>query len=263
MKEYEGFKLFWGDSHTNIHGEDSVFKSPPLTRDRLKRIMEAAKEHLDFFPVAYYPFEWDCKKGFFIESVGQRKRFLEDWKLIQEAVAKNNYPGEFVTFLGYEWHGDRRRYGDHNVYYLRDYEQLDSSRTIQELYENLRRTDAIVIPHHTGYQVGERGKDWSFFDEELSPFAEIYSSHGSSEGCDTPLPLTNPSMGPRVSGGTIREGLDRGYKFGIIASGDNHRDYPGEWGNGLMAVFARELTRKSLWESFTASLETVFNSTSR
>lgn len=57
-------------------------------------------------------------------------------------------------------------------------------------------------------------------------------------------------MGPRVSGGTIQDGLNRGYKFGIIASGDNHRDYPGVWGNGLMAVFARELTRGSLWEAF-------------
>ncbi|NIM44666.1 MAG: DUF3604 domain-containing protein, partial [Nitrososphaeria archaeon] len=46
------------------------------------------------------------------------------------------------------------------------------------------------------------------------------------------------------------DGLSRGYKFGIIASGDNHRDYPGVWGNGVMAVFARELTRESLWEAF-------------
>jgi len=73
--------LSWGDFHTNIHGEDSVFKSPPLTRDRLKRIMKAAKEHLDFFAVAYYPFVWDNKNDFIIESVSQRERFLKDWKL--------------------------------------------------------------------------------------------------------------------------------------------------------------------------------------
>jgi len=249
MKEYMGFNLFWGDSHTNIHGKD--LNHPPLTSERLKRIMEAAEEILDFFPVAYYPFEWYRKKGFLIESRGQRKKFLEDWKLIQEAVAKFNKPGKFVTFLGYEWHGNRRRYGDHNVYYLNDYERLDCSETLPELYENLRETEAIVIPHHTGYQVGERGKDWNFFDEKLSPFVEIYSSHGSSEGSDTPFPLNyNLSMGPRVSGGTVQDGLNRGYKFGIIASGDNHQDYPGVWGNGLMGVFARELTRKSLWEAF-------------
>ena len=249
MKEYEGFKIFWGDSHTNIHGEDLKF--PRLTKRRLKRTMKAAESHLDFFPIAYYPFEWYSKNGLIIESCGHRDRFLEDWKLVQEAVAEANNPGKFVTFLGYEWHGNRRRYGDHNVYYLKDYEPLDCSETIQELYENLRKTEAIAIPHHTGYQVGERGKDWDFFDEELSPFVEIYSSHGSSEGCDAPLPLEhNLSMGPGVSGGTVQDGLNRGYKFGIIASGDNHNDYPGVWGNGLMAVFARELTRESIWEAF-------------
>lgn len=143
MKEYEEFRLFWGDSHTNIHGED--LNHPPLSRERLRRTMKAAEEHLDFFSIAYYPFEWYRKKGFLIESWGPRERFLEDWKLVQEAVAKANQPGKFVTFLGYEWHGNRRKYGDHNVYYLRDYEPLDGSETLPELYENLRKTEAIVI----------------------------------------------------------------------------------------------------------------------
>lgn len=250
MEEYKEYSLFWGDSHTNIHGKDPVWPAPPITKRRLIRIMKAAMEHLDFFPIAYYPFEWYSMKGFLIESCGPRDRFLGDWKLVQEAVAEANNPGKFVTFLGYEWHGDRRRYGDHNVYYLRDYEPLNSSENIQELYENLRRTNAIAIPHHTGYQVGERGKDWDFYDEGLSPFVEMYSSHGSSEGCDAPIPLHFLSLGPITSGGTAQDGLNRGYKLGIVASGDNHRDYPGEWGNGLMAVFAEELTRESLWEAF-------------
>lgn len=249
MEEYEEFRLFWGDAHTNVHGEDP--NHPPLTKERLRRTLKAAEEHLDFLPIAYYPFECYYVKGLLVESCGPRERFLGDWKLVQEAVAEANKPRKFVTFLGYEWHGDRRRYGDHNVYYLRDYEPLDSSESLPELYENLRERRGIAVPHHTGYQVGERGKDWNFFDEELSPFVEIYSSHGSSEGCDTPFPMEyNLSMGPRVSGGTVQDGLNRGYKFGIIASGDNHRDYPGVWGNGLMAVFARELTRESLWEAF-------------
>jgi len=249
LERYEEFRLFWGDSHTNVHGEDVEF--PALTRKRLRRTMMAASEHLDFFPIAYYPFESYYDKGFRIHSYGSRDRFLKDWKLVQETVAEANNPREFVTFLGYEWHGNRRRYGDHNVYYLRDDEPLDCSETIQELYDSLRRTDAIAVPHHTAYQVRQRGKDWDFFDEELSPLVEIYSSHGSSEGGDTPYPLDRiPQMGPGTSGGTVQDGLNRGHKFGIIASGDNQRDYPGEWGNGLMAVFARDLTRDSLWEAF-------------
>ncbi len=246
---YDRFSLFWGDSHLNIHGGDIELAG--LTRQRLRGIMKAATEHLDFLPIAYYPFESYYKKGLRIHSVGPKDSFFKDWKLIQQAVAEANNPGKFVTFLGYEWHGNRTRYGDHNVFYLRDNGRLDHSETIQELYENLKNTDAIVVPHHTAYQVGQRGKDWDFFNEELSPFVEIYSSHGSSEGVDTPYPLDRiRQMGPDVSGGTVQDGLSRGYKFGIIASGDNHRDYAGEWGNGLMAVFAEARTRTSIWGAF-------------
>ncbi len=243
------YRLYWGDGHLNVHGKDIWY--PELTWERLERIFEAAKSHLDFLPIAYYPFIWYEKNGLIIESCGHRDKFLDEWALIQEAVAKMNSPGTFVTFLGYEWHGNRRRYGDHNVYYLKDYMPLDASETLPELYEHLRENQGIAIPHHTAYQVGERGKDWSFHDDDLSPFVEIYSSHGSSEGCDTPFTLNrNMDMGPRTSGGTVIDGLERGYRLGITASGDNHWDFAGVWGNGLMAVYAKELTRESIWDAF-------------
>ncbi|MEM3871458.1 MAG: DUF3604 domain-containing protein [Nitrososphaeria archaeon] len=249
LKEYRYFKLFWGDTHTNVHGKDIYY--PSLTKTRLKRIISAARQHLDFFAIAYYPFEWYSINGLNIESSSHRERFDKDWKIIQEVIAESNKPNKFVTFLGYEWHGNRRLYGDHNIYYLRDYAPLDYSQSIEELYANLRIMDGIAIPHHTGYQVGNRGKDWNFHDENLSPIVEIYSSHGSSEGIDTLLQLSrNINMGPGTSGGTIQDGLNRGLKFGIIASGDNHNDFPGVWGNGLAAVFSRELTREAIWDSF-------------
>ena len=247
LKEYSGYRIFWGDIHTNVHGKDLFY--PPLTLDRLKMTMDAAEEHLDFLPIAYYPFEWYSINGLIVESCGHRERFESEWKLVREVVKKANKPGKFITFLGYEWHGDRRKYGDHNVYYFDD-GPLDCSKTIEELYANLRKNNGIAIPHHTGYQVGERGKDWNFFDEELSPVVEIYSSHGSSEGTDAPRFLDrNLDMGPGTSGGTILDGLNRGYKFGIIASGDNHEDFPGVWGNGLAAVFAKELTKEAIWDA--------------
>jgi hypothetical protein len=34
LKEYSGFHIFWGDMHTNVHGNDIFFS--PLTLDRLK-----------------------------------------------------------------------------------------------------------------------------------------------------------------------------------------------------------------------------------
>ncbi|MCK4308344.1 DUF3604 domain-containing protein, partial [candidate division WOR-3 bacterium] len=55
-----------------------------------------------------------------------------------------------------------------------------------------------------------------------------------------------------VSGGTIQDGLSRGYRLGIIASGDNNNGFPGRYGTGLMACYAKELTRESLWDAFLA-----------
>ncbi len=70
-------------------------------------------------------------------------------------------------------------------------------------------------------------------------------------GCNTPFTMDRvASMGPRVSGGTVQDGLARGYRVGIIASGDNHSGFPGVWGNGLVGVWAAELTREGLWQAF-------------
>jgi hypothetical protein len=54
-----------------------------------------------------------------------------------------------------------------------------------------------------------RFEDWDAYDAALSPVVEVYSSHGSSEGVGTPVPMAdNPDMGPRTSGGTYRDALD-------------------------------------------------------
>lgn len=62
----------------------------------------------------------------------------------------------------------------------------------------------------------------------------------------------NQSMGPREHEGSLQSGLERGHRFGFIASSDNHIGVPGYWGSGLMGVYARDLTRESLWEAFLA-----------
>ncbi len=236
--------LYWGDMHTNIHHRHM---------GTLDDTFEAARANLDFFPVAYYPFYYySMPGGLAVESIGQRDQFLEDWDEILAATARYYQPGSFVTFPGYEWHGDRRFFGDHNVFYY-DRGPLTAAVTLPHLYSHLRRTRGIAIPHHTAYNVGERGKDWEYQDDALSPFAEIYSSHGSSEGCNTPLGMdSNMDMGPRVGGGSIQDGLEHGHRIGIMASGDSHTGYPGPWGTGLMGLYARELTREAIWEAFMA-----------
>jgi len=238
------YNIYWGDMHCNTHRRHMP---------NLERTFEAAREVLDFFPIAYYPADfYETMEGLRVESCGPRDRFERDWQRVLELVRYYNMPGEFITFPGYEWTGNRTRYGDHNIFYF-DEGPLDLSWDIRDLFANLRRRRAIAIPHHTGYQVGQRGKDWDIHDEKLSPFVEIFSSHGSSEGCNTPFSLiSNGSMAPRISGGTVQDGLRRGYRLGIMASNDSHYGVAGVWGLGLMAALAPELTREALWRAFMA-----------
>jgi len=63
-----------------------------------------------------------------------------------------------VTFPAFEWHGDRTRWGDHNVLYFEEGEPLDDEWELPDLYENLRGRRALALPHHTGYAVGNRGE---------------------------------------------------------------------------------------------------------
>jgi len=244
------YNLYWGDMHAQFR--------PQWTKmdweEFLERSFRAARDYLDFFPIVYYPaIYYTTKEGLRVESVGMRPEFAGEWETINRFVKKYHDPGRFITFAGYEWTGDRTRWGDHNVFYFNDDQPLDLSATIDELYANLRKRKAIAIPHHTAYQVGQRGKDWDHYDEDLSPFAEIFSCHGSSEGCDTPMTMfQNGDMAPRVSGGTVQDGLARGYRLGIIASGDNANGFPGRHGIGLVACYAAELTREAIWDAFMA-----------
>ncbi len=232
------FNLYWGDLHKHL--EDF---------DRADEIVDLAKHHLDFYCVLCYPFKWELVKGARVETVRQRPEFQEWWGKLRTVARKHNTPGTFVTFLGYEWHGNRTLYGDHNVIYRDEDNPLDDSWSLEDLYENLRRTEAFAIPHHTGYRMGRRGKNWAAWDPDLSPVTEIFSSHGSSEGTFAPGDMTNNnSMGPLVSGGTLTDALDRGHHVGVIASNDGP-GLPGSWPRGVAGVWAEELTRAGIWEA--------------
>lgn len=235
------YHLYWGDLHTHLSD-----------LDRGDEILAAARENIDFTAVLCYPFRWEEKRGLRVETVGQRPEFLQWWEALRELSRRHHAPGAFVTFLGYEWHGNRTRWGDHNVIYHDEDNPLDDARELPGLYANLRARRALAIPHHTGYHPGWRGRDWSVYDPDLSPVMEICSIHGSSEGDTAPLPMvSNPSMGPRTSGGTYQDALARGYRLGVIASND-YRGLPGRWGIGRAAVWATDCTREALWEAIHA-----------
>ena len=60
------------------------------------------------------------------------------------------------------------------------------------------------------------------------------------------------SIGGRSTSNTIVPQLEKGLRFGFVASSDDHRGYPGAYGEGVLGVWASELTRRSLLEAIRA-----------
>lgn len=259
MKDY---RIFWGESHDNTY----QFPNHRAGNDpsHIATALERAATHLDFYAAAYYTAQADAfeEGGHLAESSGKHQLIFEGWKPderlntewaeVQEATRQANDPGRFVTFPGYEWQGDGSS-GDHNVFALKEGLPIFRVQRVADLYKALKGHEAIAIPHHVAYRAGVRGRDWSVYDEALSPFCEVYSIHGCSEIDDEWVGMrSNSHMGPSSYPGTWQAALDRGHHLGCVCSTDNWGEMPGHFGNGRMAVLATELTRESLWEAFRA-----------
>lgn len=229
----------WADMHSNIHHEQ--ISHLPIWLDHARKTM-------DFWPIAYYPFQMrKLENGFAVEDVLDRSIYLKDWEYIRKICDQANAKG-FPMFMGYEWQGNGKD-GDHNVFFLDNRQSQEHPMTYRELLQIYRDTDAIAIPHHVAYQRGSRGKNWDSHDERFSPFAEIFSSHGLSESDPAVLPMDrHVHMGPRVSDTSYQRGLDKGYRIGCIASGDNHV-VPGTYGYGMMCALAESSSKEDIWDA--------------
>ena len=252
------FRIFWGETHHNTH-------QVGMTPEKYDEILSNAASHLDFYSAAYYtacseafregghPVELSGKRPIVLEGWKPRERLDKEWAEVREATKRRNSPGRFVTFPGYEWQGDGSS-GDHNVFGMSE-DDLPLLRVnkVGELYAGIRGKKAVAIPHHVWYRPGLRGRDWSVFDETLSPFCEVYSVHGCSETDEEYIGLrVNSHMGPGFGAGAYQYALDRGYHIGAICSTDGWDEMPAHYGRGMMACLAKELTRESLWEAFLA-----------
>ena len=229
-----GLKLLWGDLHGQTKGTVGT---------------GSVEEYFRFGrDVAFLDFIGHSGNDFQITK--------EHWAEICREVKRFNQPGEFVTFLGYEWSGLTPAGGDHNIYFLGDDQQIhrsdhwliedksdaESDRyPISELYKSFKgRRDVMSVPH-----VGGRYGNLDYYDERFSPVVEIHSHHGTFEWL-------------------AEDALRRGLRVGFIAGSDDHSGRPGATyptgasssgltafpvRGGLTAVYSNALTRKSIWEA--------------
>ena len=238
----EGYRLYWGEIHSQSGLCDGT--NSPAYLYRYGR--QAAG--LDFASVSSHDMELTP----------------EDWAEIQQVTKEAHRPGRYVTFLGYEWSGAVARGGDHNIYFLGDEGPLlyqgpvhtpaawepardcvTETRTLAEVIVELgdrvegAQPGVLVVPH-----CGGRICNLDYYDPRVMPVLEMHSCHRNYQA-------------------VAEESLRRGLRVGLIGGSDDHRGALGDSvpaarerffsaRNGLVAVYARELTRESLWEAIYA-----------
>ena len=173
------------------------------------------------------------------------------WDRIKNAANNAYDPGHFVTFLGFEW--TNWEYGHRNVYY-RDgngpvFRSIDNeSNTPYKIWDLIESEEAMTIAHHVGG--GPVSTDWDVKPGPKEWLVEISSIHGTSEYYGGEAGIYRP-----VKGRFVRDALSRGYRLGIIGSGDTHDGHPGQRTlgaevSGILGVYSTELTREAVWDAF-------------
>lgn len=236
------FRLFWGD----LHNHNAV----GYARGSLERSIEIAQEHLDFFAFTGHA-SWhdmpimpgDRHQKWIDGFEVHRRHWPKTRKLMRDASSDR-----FTALLGYEWHSSR--FGDYCMIFAEDQPELFLPDHVEQLLAFADATDALAIPHHLAYARGWRGANFDHFNAAVSPVVEIFSEHGCSESITSPVgDFIRHSMGGRVTENTVQRQLERGLRFGFVASSDDHRGYPGAYGEGLVAVWARDLSPASIFEA--------------
>lgn len=234
------YNLYWGDIHAHSSFSDGMGTPQSLlayARDTARLDFSAVTDHDDIGP--------------YLSD--------EEWEATKRAVAEFDDPGEFTTFLAYEY---RSELADMVVYYpggdgpvmCGKEEQWDSPAKI---IGRLRSLGAMIIPHQ------HFGADWRGLDPDVYRVMEVYSQHGSSEyiGCPRQIPFLTKQLQKNSAGNenaTFQEILALGAKLGVTAGSDTHSGRPGlsnwtrvgrTYNGGLTAVFSGEKTRKDIWDA--------------
>ncbi len=238
------YRLYWGDLHNHC--------AVGYAKGSLRHTIDNARGHLDFFAFTGHASWHDMPKmpgDRHMKWINGFKANADHWPTTRTMLRDAN-GDDFVAFLGYEWHSSR--FGDYCMVFPEDQPKLYLPNHVDKLLDFAASTDALAIPHHVAYKQGWRGANFDHFRPDVSPVVEVYSEHGCSESVSAPLPYIRHSMSGRSTENTIERQLERGRRFGFVASSDSHRGYPGAYGEGLLGVWATELSSDALIEAIRA-----------
>lgn len=246
---YSDFQPYYGDIHNHCgisYGLGSLGDALANARERLDFVSITGHAHWPDMPEPSERVRHiiDFHKEGFAKLKG-------GWQAMLETLREADEEGHFVIYPAFEVHFCAT--GDRNVLYkdlggdiLYPQDLADLNRQLRNLRNQGK--DTLAQPHHIGYKTGTRGIDWKTFDPEFAPVVEMLSMHGCSEGSENPLPFLHV-MGPSDWESTIQYGLAQGNVFGFTGGTDHHSGHPGSYGHGLTGVWAKGLSRDSIWEA--------------
>lgn len=235
--------LYWGD----LHNHNAV----GYAKGSLARSIDLARGHLDFFAFTGHASWHDLPEM----PGGRHQKWIDGFRAHSahwpktKAMIEEANTDDFVAFLGYEWHSSR--FGDYCMIFRGDGD-LYLPDDVDKLHEFAHACGALAIPHHLSYKQGWRGANFRHFKEHVSPVVEIFSEHGCAETDRAPFPYLRHSIGGRSTANTVEYQLKRDLRFGFVASSDDHLGYPGAYGEGVVGIWAEELTRDALFEALLA-----------
>ncbi len=239
------YHLYWGDLHNHCavgYGTGS-----------LERAIDLARAHLDFFAFTGHACWHDMPKmegDRHMKWVNGFKANAEHWPKTRQLIREAN-SDKFVALVGYEWHSSF--FGDYCVLFPDEPSaELFLPDHINKLLDFAEAKKIVAIPHHPAYNRGWRGTNFDYFRPGPSPVVEIYSEHGCAMSVHAPYPYLRHSNNGRSTANTIEPQLRKGLRFGFVASTDNHRGYPGAYGEGVAGVWATELSAAALFEAICA-----------
>jgi hypothetical protein len=235
------YRLYWGD----LHNHNAV----GYAKGSLQRSIDLAREHLDFFAFTGHAAWHDMPKmpgDRHMKWVHGFEAHTNHWSKTKQMLHEAN-TDDFVAFLGYEWHSSR--FGDYCIIHPDGEGELFLPDHAEKLLDFAAQNRIFAIPHHVAYKQGWRGANWEHFRSAVTPVVEIFSEHGCTETDRSAFPMIRHSIGGRSTANTIEKQLQKQLRFGFVASTDDHLGYPGAWGEGIVGVWAEELTREALFDA--------------
>ena len=240
-----GRRLFWGDLHSQTFFSDGLRCPEEL------HAFARDEAFLDIFALSDHA-----------EHLTDRQ-----WDYFVGVTNDCNEDNRFATLVGLEWTSPG--FGHRNVYYPGDHGAIlrandDFYGKLANVHAHCLAEQALCIPHHSANAV--MGVNWELGHEPTAErLVELHSVWGNSErpaSAGNPRPI-RAHEGEKL-GQHVVDALKRGYRFGFVGGGDIHdgrpgdelhsrQEYPDQYAllhrQGIMGVWARELTREAVFEA--------------